>query len=331
MQRNSESNNKKNKILNINLEYSMNKKTSDLSTDYLQSSNFSIKPTNANIYNKINANLQLNMPLLINKNYNYNTINEYSEKDLYLSKKNLECDMRISSLKKQLAILKKDRKKVELNVTNLKKKINELRDKEIKSSRQLEYTKKYINKIMKNSNNNLNKNNGVIITKLNNLYQNNKNPGNIESKINNSKNYKKLVQTKKRISSLSKPNLSHLVFYTDIKNDFINDSNNKKIKSRRNIIKQKNIEKTEFISNLKDCSSPMTSKIYIKKNITSTRTTKNYQNIKDNLIKKIKKDMDEKLRIEREIEKINRKQDKLYNNFYENFVILRSAKTLDVD
>ena len=66
-------------------------------------------------------------------------------------------------------------------------------------------------------------------------------------------------------------------------------------------------------------------------NITSVRKTKNYRNIKDNLIKNIKKDIDEKLKIEREIEKINKEQNNLYNSFYENFVILRSAKTLNVE
>ena len=85
------------------------------------------------------------------------------------------------------------------------------------------------------------------------------------------------------------------------------------------------------MDNFKICSSPISNKIYIKKTITSIRKSKNYKNIKDNLIKNIKKDIDEKLRVEREIAKINKEQNKLYNNFYENFVILRSAKTLDVE
>ena len=327
MQTNSNFNNNKNKLLITNLEFPRNQKTSDLSTDNLHSSNYSTKLTNTNIYNKINTNLQLNMPLLINKNYNYNTINEYSDEDLYLSKLNLECDMHISSLKKQLVILKKDRKKIELNVKNLKKKINELQDKEIKSFKQLEYTKKYINKIMQNSKNNLNKNNGIIISKKNNINQNFRN-----NKINNnSNNYKTWVETRKYAYPLKKSNLSHLACHTAIKSNYINNNNIKKLNSRRNLVKSQNLESIEYFTNFKNCASPITSKIYIKKNITSIRKSKNYQNIKDNLIKVIRKDIDEKLKIEREIENINKEQNKLYNSFYEDFVILRSAKTLDFD
>jgi hypothetical protein len=267
------------------------------------------------------------MPLLINKNYNYNTINEYSDEDLYLSKLNLECDMHISSLKKQLVILKKDRKKIELNVKNLKKKINELQDKEIKSFKQVEYTKKYIDKIMKNSKNNLNKKYGINFPRKNNINQNLRN----NQLNNNANNYKTWVGTKKYIHSLKKNNLSHLACQTAIKNNYINDTSIKKLNSNRNIIKSQNLENVEYFTNVKNCASPITNKIYIKKNITSIRKSKHYQNIKDNLIKVIRKDIDEKLKIEREIENINKEQNKLYNSFYEDFVVLRSAKTLDLE
>jgi hypothetical protein len=327
MQTNFNFNNNKNKLMITNIEFPRNKKSSDLSTDNLHSSNYSTKLTNTNIYNKINTNLQLNMPLLINKNYNYNTINEYSDEDLYLSKLNLECDMHISSLKKQLEILKKDRKKVELNVKNIKKKINELQDKEIKSFKQVEYTKKYIDKIMKNSKNNLNKKYGINFPRKNNINQNLRN----NQLNNNANNYKTWVGTKKYIHSLKKNNLSHLACQTAIKNNYINDTSIKKLNSNRNIIKSQNLENVEYFTNVKNCASPITNKIYIKKNITSIRKSKHYQNIKDNLIKVIRKDIDEKLKIEREIENINKEQNKLYNSFYEDFVVLRSAKTLDFD
>ena len=327
MQTNSNFNNNKNKLMITNIEFPRNKKSSDLSMDNLHSSNYSTKLTNTNIYNKINTNLQLNMPLLINKNYNYNTINEYSDEDLYLSKLNLECDMHISSLKKQLEILKKDRKKVELNVKNIKKKINELQDKEIKSFKQVEYTKKYIDKIMKNSKNNLNKKYGINFPRKNNINQNLRN----NQLNNNANNYKTWVGTKKYIHSLKKNNLSHLACQTAIKNNYINDTSIKKLNSNRNIIKSQNLENVEYFTNVKNCASPITNKIYIKKNITSIRKSKHYQNIKDNLIKVIRKDIDEKLKIEREIENINKEQNKLYNSFYEDFVVLRSAKTLDLE
>jgi len=327
MQTNFNFNNNKNKLMITNIEFPRNKKSSDLSMDNLHSSNYSTKLTNTNIYNKINTNLQLNMPLLINKNYNYNTINEYSDEDLYLSKLNLECDMHISSLRKQLEILKKDRKKVELNVKNIKKKINELQDKEIKSFKQVEYTRKYIDKIMKNSKNNLNKKYGINFPRKNNINQNLRN----NQLNNNANNYKTWVGAKKYIHSLKKNNLSHLACQTAIKNNYINDTSIKKLNSNRNIIKSQNLENVEYFTNVKNCASPITNKIYIKKNITSIRKSKHYQNIKDNLIKVIRKDIDEKLKIEREIENINKEQNKLYNSFYEDFVVLRSAKTLDLE
>ena len=331
MQTNKSSNTNRHKILKTNIEYLTQKRVSDLSTDYLHSSNFSTKLTNTNVNHKKPKNSRLNTLFLNNRNENYNTINEHLEEELYLSKRNLEYDLHITNLKKQLEKLKNDRKKAEINVIHLKKKILELQNKEIASSKQLEYTKKYIKKIMKNSKNKINKNYGIIITKINNIYQNNKNLGNFKLNIKNSSNYKTWVQSKRSAASMVNPDLKNLSCYTAIKSNYINNIPNKKVKTKRNLIKSQINEKTEFIETVKDCSSPITNKIYIKKTITSNRKTKNYQNIKDNIIKKIKRDIDEKLRIEREIERINKEQNKLYNNFYENFVILRSAKTLDVD
>ena len=331
MQTNKSSNTNRHKILKTNIEYLTQKRVSDLSTDYLHSSNFSTKLTNTNVNHKKPKNSRLNTLFLNNRNENYNTINEHLEEELYLSKRDLEYDLHITNLKKQLEKLKNDRKKAEINVIHLKKKILELQNKEIASSRQLEYTKKYIKKIMKNSKNKINKNYGIIITKINNIYQNNKNLGNFKLNIKNSSNYKTWVQSKRSAASMVNPDLKNLSCYTAIKSNYINNIPNKKVKTKRNLIKSQINEKTEFIETVKDCSSPITNKIYIKKTITSNRKTKNYQNIKDNIIKKIKRDIDEKLRIEREIERINKEQNKLYNNFYENFVILRSAKTLDVN
>ena len=331
MQTNKSSNTNRHKILKTNIDDLTQKRVSDLSTDYLHSSNFSTKLTNTNVNHKKPKNSRLNTLFLNNRNENYNSINEHLEEELYLSKRNLEYDLHITNLKKQLEKLKNDRKKAEINVIHLKKKILELQNKEIASSRQLEYTKKYIKKIMKNSKNKINKNYGIIITKINNIYQNNKNLGNFKLNIKNSSNYKTWVQSKRSAASMVNPDLKNLSCYTAIKSNYINNIPNKKVKTKRNLIKSQINEKTEFIETVKDCSSPITNKIYIKKTITSNRKTKNYQNIKDNIIKKIKRDIDEKLRIEREIERINKEQNKLYNNFYENFVILRSAKTLDVN
>jgi hypothetical protein len=171
MQTNKSSNTNRHKILKTNIDDLTQKRVSDLSTDYLHSSNFSTKLTNTNVNHKKPKNSRLNTLFLNNRNENYNTINEHSEEELCLSKRNLEYDLHITNLKKQLEKLKNDRKKAEINVIHLKKKILELQNKEIASSRQLEYTKKYIKKIMKNSKNKINKNYGIIITKINNILE----------------------------------------------------------------------------------------------------------------------------------------------------------------
>ena len=318
------SNNHKDKILEINLDNFSHQRNSDSSIDFLQYSNYSM---NTNIYSKKIPNILINNQILNTKNEDCNTINSFLEDDLYFSKKNLEYDLHISALKKKLTVLKKNRKGVELNITNLKKKIKELEIKEKRSLKQIEYTKNYINRIMQNSKKN--KNFGTIITKINNIYQINKSPRNIKFNINNINNYKTLVQTSNRNLN-NKKNLSDLAQYSAIKNNrFIHS--NKKLKSKPIIINNKIFDNKEKDENLKIYSSPISSKIYIKKNITSIRKPKNDQIMKKNILKNIKHDIEEKLKIERELEQITKEQNKLYNNFYENFVFFRSAKTLDLD
>ena len=53
--------------------------------------------------------------------------------------------------------------------------------------------------------------------------------------------------------------------------------------------------------------------------------------IKENLIKTIKKDEEEKMKIQKQIEEIEKEQNNLYNNFYKNIGFYRSSKTLDLD
>ena len=52
--------------------------------------------------------------------------------------------------------------------------------------------------------------------------------------------------------------------------------------------------------------------------------------IKENLIKTIKKDEEEIIKIQKQIEEIEKEQNKLYNNFYKNLGFYRSSKTLDL-
>ena len=314
----------KNNIFKEDIKFENQLNKLDFSTDYIRSSGNATKLINTNLNSK-KPNIIINTPLLINQNTNFNTINEYSEKEYYFSKINLEYDLHISSLKKKLADAKKNRKNIELNVINLKKKIKELQEDEKKSLKQLEYTKKYISNIKKNSIKNLKKNKGLIIARMNKINQYERNSCNMKSEKNKFNNNKKRVIEPSYFEGLTNPNLSHLAFYTAIKNNSINASNENPVS------KLINNRKNKIHKNLKEYSSPISTKIYIKKIITSVRKSKNYKIIKDNLIKDIAKDINEKVKIEREIEKINREQNKLYNNFYENFVVLRQAKTLEYD
>ena len=53
--------------------------------------------------------------------------------------------------------------------------------------------------------------------------------------------------------------------------------------------------------------------------------------IKENLIKTLKKDEAEKIKIQKQIEEIEKEQNSLFNNFYENFGFYRSSKTLELE
>ena len=60
---------------------------------------------------------------------------------------------------------------------------------------------------------------------------------------------------------------------------------------------------------------------------------KNFNNkrLKENLIRKLKKDEEEKIRIQKQIEEIEKEQNNMFNNFYENFGVNSSYKTLDLN
>ena len=103
--------------------------------------------------------------------------------------------------------------------------IKELQEDEKKSLKQLEYTKKYISKIKKNSVDNLKKNKGLIIARMNKINQYVRNSCNMKSEKNNFNNNKKQVREPSYFEGLTNPNLSHLAFYTAIKNNSINISN----------------------------------------------------------------------------------------------------------
>ena len=49
------------------------------------------------------------------------------------------------------------------------------------------------------------------------------------------------------------------------------------------------------------------------------------------MIRTLKKDEEEKIKIEKQIEEIEKEQNSLFNNFYSNLVFYRSSKTLDLE
>ena len=183
------------KILLTSIENNNNSLTRgpDLSTGNLYTSDYSTIFTNSNIcYNTKNSNMDFySTPISEFKNTIYNTIDDYNKDIFHLTKINLEYDIYLSSLKKQLAIIKEERKLSEINVTNLKRKIFELQKEEQKSIKQLENTKKYIKKIIDNRKKHINnyktkKNFDIKITKINDIFKTTRSPNN---KINTHTNY----------------------------------------------------------------------------------------------------------------------------------------------
>ena len=347
-----------NKILLPNIENNNNSLTRgpDLSTGNLCTSDYSTIFTNSNIYNNTKYSNMDFYPTPISeiKNTAYNTIDDYNKDMFYLTKINFEHDIYLSSLKKQLAIIKEERKLSEMNVTNLKRKIIELQKEEQKSLKQLENTKKYIKKIIDNrkkhnynniNNNKTKKNFDIKITKINNIFKTNRSPINkVNTRTNYSCNTWFSPNKKKRLIKNH-----NLTFTNDFKgkennrnNNIINNSlninsifkgvlNNKNnnnrnvihVNLRNNNIYNKKKIRNKIIRNNNNINNNIFTHI---KNIKSDTKL-----IKENLIKTLKKDEEEKLKIQKQIEEIEKEQNSLFSNFNENFGIYHSSKTLDLE
>ena len=317
---------KNNKIILSNIENFTSKKTPDLSIGNLHTSEYSTIFTNSNI----NSNLErIPTPLSPTKDIAYNTFDDYTKDMICLSKISLEYDLYISSLKKKLVIIKEKRNQSEMNVTNLKRRIFELQKEEQKSLRQLENTKKYIKKIIDNRkrHSNTKKNHDIKITKINNFFQANKNPNNRLYNTNRYSCNTWVVPTKKR-NAIKNQNLAHINTHSGNENNSYNNylSNSHKFKNNLNI--------NNIISNSGNKTIYSRKKIKMNNKMTNHCVKINNSNnkiIKENLINTIKKDEEEKMKIQKQIEEIEKEQNNLYNNFYQNFGFYRSSKTLDLD
>ena len=358
MKSNKHINKKNNKISLTNIDIISSKRFGDLSLGNLYTCDYSTIVTNSNIYNNKIPNLdRLNTPISPTKN-TYNTIEENSGEIFYLSKINLEHDIYLSSLKKKLLVIKEERKKSEANVINAKKKIIELQKEEQKSLNQLENTKKYITKIIENRKKYTNKNYDIKITKINNIFQTNKRANNelyhsdnlncntwfahnkkrpvikpqissndvicnsgIENNIINNSYliYNKIKpninsSTNNTIDSIQKSNLSHKKIYS-----------RKKIKIKNNIINNLKYNTNYSLNNNNDINNITSVNNYINKK----NSYNNNKILRESLIFRLKKNEEEKKKIEKQIKEIEKEENKLYNNFYDNFEFYNSSKTLD--
>ena len=327
-----------NKII-FNLEKSIPKKISNISTGNIYGSDYSTI-TNSNIYNNKNI---VGVPTGTSptKSLYYNTIDDYSSVASNLSKVNIEHDILLSSLKKKLAMIKDERKKSEICVANKKKKIYELQKEEQKSLKQLENTKKYIKKIIDNrKKHNNQKNFDIKITKINNIFQTNKSPNHKISNTNdicNLSNTWLVPRKKKVIIKKTKTNLSHNTCCSELGKININYNLNKN--NRLTIdLNEINYSKDTNYNNSSNYNNTKNRTIYNRKKISNNNSIKNNNKIsnnkttlKENLIQKLRQDEEEKTKIQKQIEEIEKEQKDLYNNFYENFVFNFSSKTLDVN
>ncbi len=357
MKSNKHINRKNNKLSLTNINNISSKRYGDSSLGNIYTCNYSTIVTNSNIYNNKTPSLgRVHTPLSPNQN-TYNTIGDNSGDIFYLSKVNLEYDIYLSSLKKKLLVIKEERKKSEAMVKNEKKKIIELQKEELKSLNQLENTKKYIKKIIENRKKYTNKNFDIKITKINNIFQTNKRPNNELYKSDNLNFNTWFAHNKKR--PVIKPKvLSHIncITNSEIGNNIINNSyliynkikpslnaskyntidiiqksnfSHKKVYSRKKI-KNKN----NFINNHKDNTNYSVNNNDIN-NITSVNNYINKKNNNNNkilrksLISRLKQNEEEKKKIEQQIKEIEMEENKLYNNFYDNFEDYYSSKTLD--
>ena len=324
-----------NKVV-FNLVNSIPKKRSTISTGNLYGSDYSTI-TNSNIYSNKKA-VRPPTDVSPEKSFLFNTIDDCSRNAFNLSRISIEHDILLSSLKKKLAMIKDERKKSEICVTNKKKKIYELQKEEQKSLKQLENTKKYIKKIIDNRKKRCSnrKNFDIKITKINNIFHTSKSPNNKILNTNDISNFNNTwFAPRKKKLIIKKNHLTNKTCHSGLDSININYNSNK---NNRLTIDLNEINNSKSIThnNSSNYHNTECRKVYNRKKImmnnnikNNNKSNKNNKTLKENLIQKLKKDEEEKLKIQKQIEEIEKEQNNLYNNFYENFCVNYSYKTLE--
>ena len=214
----------------------------------------------------------------------------------------------------------------------------------------MENTKKYIKKIIENRKKYSKKNIDINITKINNIFHNNQNShnrfyhsGNLNYNTWMAPNKKKtIIRPQKSSHVFSSSGIENNSFYryNKIKPDLYEFRNNtienvasysalghKKIYNRKKLkIKcdylQSNKENRNNINYIDDNNDTNKNGNKIEKNknnIVNEKNSNKNKILKNNIIKKLKVDIEEKEKIQKQIEEIEKEQNKLYNKFYDNF------------
>jgi hypothetical protein len=214
----------------------------------------------------------------------------------------------------------------------------------------LENTKKYIKKIIENRKKYSKKNIDINITKINNIFHTNQNShnrfyhsGNLNYNTWMAPNKKKtIIRPQKSSHVFSSSGIENNSFYryNKIKPDLYEFRNNtienvasysalghKKIYNRKKLkIKcdylQSNKENRNNINYIDDNNDTNKNGNKIEKNknnIVNEKNSNKNKILKNNIIKKLKVDIEEKEKIQKQIEEIEKEQNKLYNKFYDNF------------
>ena len=214
----------------------------------------------------------------------------------------------------------------------------------------MENTKKYIKKIIENRKKYSKKNIDINITKINNIFHTNQNShnrfyhsGNLNYNTWMAPNKKKtIIRPQKSSHVFSSSGIENNSFYryNKIKPDLYEFRNNtienvasysalghKKIYNRKKLkIKcdylQSNKENRNNINYIDDNNDSNKNGNKIEKNknnIVNEKNSNKNKILKNNIIKKLKVDIEEKEKIQKQIEEIEKEQNKLYNKFYDNF------------
>lgn len=248
-----------------------------------------------------------------NNNNNINKfiiLNDESEEEIVLCKKNLECDIYISALKQKLNIAKKERKISELTLNTMKRKILELKEKEIETWKQYKEFQSIIQKIIYNKSKKKQKNN---------------NKKSIRKSPNSSiefSNYSVLTNLNNKSSYIYYNANGNIYKSPNINMEKAKNKNkldrNQMNESSKNLYKPINTCPFSLKKNKKHYFQNLELRLNkCKGNNKNERRSPEIQ-IKKNLMKKLEEDERERQQIQEEIAKIEKEQINLFKNFNQN-------------